>query len=530
MTLPPLRAEHRSPQEAQILGLLGSKKGKLEKELFYKETMKMKHMKRFMALFAALALVLAMAVPAFADEPTTGSITISNAIPGTEYKAYKMFDLSYTSGDETKPASYSYKVVDKWADFFETGTGKTYIPVDDTTGYAGKPTFRADSTEAATFAKAALEYATTNGITATKTQIAGQADAGKDTATVKMDGLALGYYLVDTNAGALCSLGTTDYTAVIKEKNEVPSVVKQTKVDNEDWAKENYQQIGKVVEFKTTIHAKKGAQKYVLHDTMTDGLTFNGSVQVKVNNANLNADTDYTFTTNPGDGCAFHVALTDSYCNSITDDKDIEVYYSATVNKNAVKSNVETNETWLDYGEGHETTKDSTKTKIYQFDLVKYTKVDETKYLLDGAEFKLYEDQDKNTVVKFVYDNTTQTYRVADSSEAGDATIKVEGGKVTLTGLKKKTYYLEETQEPRGYNKLNGLQTVNLGESGFVPTASVNQTAKTYTDGGYGVENNAGTTLPTTGGIGTTIFYLIGGGLMVAAAVLLIAKKRMENK
>lgn len=492
--------------------------------------MKTKHMKRFMALFAALALVLAMAVPAFADEPTTGSITISNAIPGTEYKAYKMFDLSYTSGDETKPASYSYKVVDKWADFFETGTGKTYIPVDDTTGYAGKPTFRADSTEAATFAKAALEYATTNGITATKTQIAGQADAGKDTATVKMDGLALGYYLVDTNAGALCSLGTTDYTAVIKEKNEVPSVVKQTKVDNEDWAKENYQQIGKVVEFKTTIHAKKGAQKYVLHDTMTDGLTFNGSVQVKVNNANLNADTDYTFTTNPGDGCAFHVALTDSYCNSITDDKDIEVYYSATVNKNAVKSNVETNETWLDYGEGHETTKDSTKTKIYQFDLVKYTKVDETKHLLDGAEFKLYEDQDKNTVVKFVYDNTTQTYRVADSSEAGDATIKVEGGKVTLTGLKKKTYYLEETQEPRGYNKLNGLQTVNLGESGFVPTASVNQTAKTYTDGGYGVENNAGTTLPTTGGIGTTIFYLIGGGLMVAAAVLLIAKKRMENK
>lgn len=492
--------------------------------------MKMKHMKRFVALFAALALVLAMAVPAFADEPTTGSITISNAIPGTEYKAYKMFDLSYTSGDETKPASYSYKVVDKWADFFETGTGKTYIPVDDTTGYAGKPTFRADSTEAATFAKAALEYATTNGITATKTQIAGQADAGKDTATVKMDGLALGYYLVDTNAGALCSLGTTDYTAVIKEKNEVPSVVKQTKVDNEDWAKENYQQIGKVVEFKTTIHAKKGAQKYVLHDTMTDGLTFNGSVQVKVNNANLNADTDYTFTTNTGDGCAFHVALTDSYCNSITDDKDIEVYYSATVNKNAVKSNVETNETWLDYGEGHETTKDSTKTKIYQFDLVKYTKVDETKHLLDGAEFKLYEDQDKNTVVKFVYDNTTQTYRVADSSEAGDATIKVEGGKVTLTGLKKKTYYLEETQEPRGYNKLNGLQTVNLGENGFEPKASVDTTNKTYTSGGYGVENNAGTTLPGTGGIGTTIFYLIGGGLMVAAAVLLIAKKRMENK
>lgn len=491
--------------------------------------MKMKHMKRFMALFAALALVLAMAVPAFADTTSaTGSITISNAIPGTEYKAYKMFDLSYTSGDATKPASYSYKVVDKWAGFFKTGTGKTYIPVDDTTGYAGKPTFGADSTEAATFAKAALEYATTNGITATKTQIAGQADAGKDTATVKMDGLALGYYLVDTNAGALCSLGTTDYTAEIREKNEVPSVVKQTKVDSEDWAKENYQQIGKVVEFKTTIHAKKGAQKYVLHDTMTDGLTFNGSVRVKAGSADLAADTDYTFTTETNDNCAFHVVLTDNYCNGITDDKDIEVYYSATVNQKAVKVNGETNETWLDYGEGHKTTKDSTTTKTYQFDLVKYTKVNGTKHLLDGAEFKLYEDVDKTTEVKFVYDRTTKTYRVADSSEAGNATIKVEDGKVTLTGLKKKTYYLEETKEPQGYNKLNELQTVNLGENGFVPTASVE--AETYTTGGYGVENNAGTVLPSTGGIGTTVFYLIGGGLMVAAAVLLIAKKRMENK
>ena len=69
-----------------------------------------------------------------------------------------------------------------------------------------------------------------------------------------------------------------------------------------------------------------------------------------------------------------------------------------------------------------------------------------------------------------------------------------------------------------------------MGENGFEPKASVDTTNKTYTSGGYGVENNAGTTLPTTGGIGTTIFYLIGGGLMVAAAVLLIAKKRMENK
>ena len=495
----------------------------------------MKHMKRFMALFAALALMLAMAAPAFAESGTTsatatGSITIKNALPDTTYKAYKMFELSYNPAEGTKPAAYTYKVVDKWAGFFKTGTGKTYVTVDDTTGYVKTANFGENSTEAADFAKAALEYATTNSISATKTETASPAAGGATTVTVTMSGLELGYYLVDTNAGALCSLGTTDYTAEIREKNEVPSVEKKTKVDNEGWADENYQQIGKVVEFKTTIHAKKGAQKYVLHDTMTDGLTFNGSVQVKVGSVVLTENADYMFTTNPGDGCAFHVALTDNYCNSITNDKDIEVYYSATVNKKAVKPSGETNETWLDYGESHKTTKDSTTTKTYQFDLVKYTKVGDTKHLLDGAEFKLYEDEGKTAEVKFVYDNTTKTYRVADSSETGDATIKVEGGKVTLTGLKKKTYYLEETQEPRGYNKLNGLQTVSLEATDFNPTASFNQTAKTYTDGGYGVLNNAGTTLPGTGGIGTTIFYLIGGGLMVAAAVLLIAKKRMENK
>lgn len=500
----------------------------------------MKHMKRFMALFAALALVLAMAAPAFADEPTVagaatpemGTITINNALPNTTYKAYKMFELSYNPKDGTKPAAYTYKVVGKWAEFFKTGAGKDYITVDDTTGYVKTASFEANSTKAATFAKAALAYATTNNIAATKEESAGSAAEGATTVTVTMSGLELGYYLVDTNAGALCSLGTTDYTAEIKEKNEVPSVEKKTKVDNEDWADENYQQIGKVVEFKTTIHAKKGAQKYVLHDTMTDGLTFNGSVQVKVGSVVLTENADYTFTTDTDDSCAFHVALTDSYCNSITDDKDIEVYYSATVNKKAVKTDGEKNETWLDYGENHKTTKDSTTTKTYQFDLVKYTKVDETKHLLDGAEFKLYEDDNKTTEVKFIYDKNTKTYRVADSSEmsGANATIKVEDGKVTLTGLKKKTYYLEETQEPRGYNKLNDLQTVNLEATGFNPIAEVDQTAKTYTDGGYGVENNAGTTLPTTGGIGTTIFYLIGGGLMVAAAVLLIAKKRMENK
>lgn len=105
----------------------------------------MKHMKRFVALFAALALVLAMAAPAFADEGTgaaatteKGSIVINNALPNTTYKAYKMFDLTYQPAVGGSKESYSYTVVSAWKDFFTTGKeGATYIELD-TNGHIKK--------------------------------------------------------------------------------------------------------------------------------------------------------------------------------------------------------------------------------------------------------------------------------------------------------------------------------------------------------------------------------------------------------
>lgn len=491
----------------------------------------MKHMKRFVALFAALALVLAMAAPAFADEGTgaaatteKGSIVINNALPNTTYKAYKMFDLTYQPAVGGSKESYSYTVVSAWKDFFTTGKeGATYIELD-TNGHIKKVNFSEDSTEAATFAQKALTYAQKNTIEATQTTKTGPSEN-----SVTMNALDLGYYLVDTSVGALCSLGTTkyngsNYVAEIKEKNEAPTVTKKVEMSDGQYGESNTAAIGSVVKFKTTIEVKKGATNYKLFDTMTNGLTLNTtSIEVNKKKADtskkLAENTDYKKV--KATDHAFELDFED---NILEEGTSLVVTYTATVNKDAViGATGNENETYLKYGNDSESTHDQTKTYVYKFDVVK---TNSEKKLLTGATFSLYENETTGTAIKLVKINDGE-YRLATSSDAESATVtQFDAGKVTIKGLASGTYYLQEDKAPKGYNKLPERKSFIIQDKDL--SASVS--GDTYEDGGVQVINNAGTTLPTTGGIGTTIFYLIGGGLMVAAAVLLIAKKRMENK
>ena len=136
------------------------------------------------------------------------------------------------------------------------------------------------------FAKAALAYAKdpTNSIVAEKSANAPDATEGSTTSTVTFEGLSLGYYLVDSSVGALCSLNTTAKEVEIQEKNGVPSVEKKVQEDSDDhWDKDNTADIGQTVNFQTTITAQAGAQNYVLHDKMDKGLTFNNDINVKKN-------------------------------------------------------------------------------------------------------------------------------------------------------------------------------------------------------------------------------------------------------
>ena len=476
----------------------------------------MKHMKRFVALFAALALVLAMAAPAFADEPTTGSITISNAIEGTTYTAYKIFDLDYVDATTTTKASYAYTADANWKAFvMGSGAGATYVDYNEKTGaVTAKDTF--DKEQAPAFAKAALAYAKDN------SKITGVTATANASGKVEFTGLALGYYVVDTPMGALCVLDSTIPNVNVDEKNEVPSVEKKVKA-GDSYEATNTAKIGDTVEFKTEIKVKKGAANYVLHDKMDAGLTLDSSsIKVFVDDTEV-AATNYTIKTTDmtHSDCTFEIEFADTYVAKLAD-KTIVVTYNATLNSNAVVGSTgNKNDTYLKYGNSNDTTHSMTKTYTYEFDVVK---TNEENQLLKGAVFSLYASKDETVPMKLV-EKGTGVYRLATKDDITYVT-EFTAGKVTIQGLANGTYYLEEITAPKGYNKLDQRVKITISNADL----KANTTENTYTDGGVKVENKAGTVLPGTGGIGTTIFYLIGGGLMVAAAVLLIAKKRMENK
>lgn len=468
--------------------------------------------KTFKKLFAALlaaALVLAMAVPAFAvTNATKGSITISNTVKDETYTIYRMFKLdSYNAESNT----YSYTVESDWEGFFKTGAGGNYITLDG----QNHPTWTAadenDSTTVAAFAKAALAWAKQKGIQSAGTQEG-------NGSSITFSNLDLGYYLVDSSLGALCGLNTTNPDATIKEKNEKPEIKKEVQTSAGDWGSENNAKIGDIVEYKVEIKVADGAQKYTVTDTMSKGLTFNNSsLKVTANDA---VTTDYTLTPTTN---GFTLELPESYVSTLTKGTTIIVTYNATLNKDAViDGDGNTNEVKLGYGNHQNTVPSKVTTKSYQFDLVKVDGT--TNKLLDGAEFEL---ADGNTKLSFVKD-TAGNYRVAAAGEDGaTTTITVKNGKVNIYGLAGKTYTLTETKAPDGYNKLVTSETVNLADGSKTHATIV---GSVYKDGGVVVENHAGTVLPSTGGMGTTLFYVIGGGLMVAAVVLLVTKKRMEHK
>ena len=462
--------------------------------------------KTFKKLFAALlaaALVLAMAVPAFAvTNATKGSITISNTVKDETYTIYRMFKLdSYNAESNT----YSYTVEPAWETFFSTGAGSSYIDLDSN----GHPTWKTGA-DAAAFAKAALTWAADKKISGTKETATG--------GTVTFSNLDLGYYLVDSSLGALCGLNTTNPDATIKEKNEKPEIKKEVQTSAGDWSSENNAKIGDTVEYKVEIKVADGAQKYTVTDTMSKGLTFNNSsLKVTANDA---VTTDYTLTPTTN---GFTLVLPETYVSTLTKGTTILVTYNATLNKDAViDGDGNANEVKLSYGNHQNTVPSKVTTKSYQFDLVKVDGT--TNKLLDGAEFEL---ADGNTKLSFVKD-ANGNYRVATTGEKdATTTITVKNGKVNIYGLAGKTYTLTETKAPDGYNKLVTSETVNLTEGS---KAHATFDADVYKDGGVVVKNNAGTVLPSTGGMGTTLFYVIGGGLMVAAVVLLVTKKRMEHK
>ena len=406
------------------------------------------------------------------------------------------------------------------APFFATDQpGHNYIEL--TNGYPTNIKFTTDSTEAAAFAKAALAWAKQNRISSVDSVTARQG------VPATISNLADGYYLVETSLGALCGLNTAngDTAVTINEKNEMPVVKKEVKEKNpsDSWRASNIAQVGSIVDFKAEIQVKGESIKYVFHDEMEVGLKIQDTITVKVGETAAAVNTDYTLQVKNN---GFDITFNDSYIQN-NYGNTITVTYYAMVTKEAVKdTDGVRNEAWLDVGNKTATTHQQTHTNSLSFDLVKYREKANSneKVLLAGAKFKLYTAEtggEEVPLIQVTEENETY-YRPAVDGETATEIVTTADAPIRIKGLNNVTYYLEETVAPNGFNKLAGRTKIELTESILATKADT-----AWYDGGVQVENESGTVLPSTGGMGTTLFYVVGGLLMAAAAVLLIAKKRM---
>ena len=524
----------------------------------------MKIIKKIAAIMLSVMMVLGMCSVVGAEGTGTtsgtgtsgikGSITINKAAPEETYKIYRILDLeSYNETTE----NYAYKLrTDKlsgseksWSDFIKSSEiENVYVTL------VGDYVTWKDTADVAQFAKLALKYAkeTSTKIVADKTETAPVATTGETTSTVTFLNLPLGYYLVETSVGTVLALNTTNSTWTIEDKNKAPTVEKKvSNASNGTYGDTSTASIGDTVYFKTTIHAKKGARNYVLHDKMSEGLTFEESTiviklkkqtettasDVTESNFTLSKNVSCTSSATTGEKCTFEIKFNQDFCDTLADNDEIIVTYSATLNEKAAIGSTtgNTNKTHLSYGDKGKTTEVTTTTYTFEVPVFKFTKLDAsaTKKGLANAEFTLSTDANGTKLINLVDITTTsttdKTYRVETGTASTGTTttttvITPKSGKFTIKGLAAGTYYLTEIKQPDGYNKLSTPVKITIDTNGNITVGEPASSSVTEVE----VENKSGSLLPSTGGMGTTLFYIFGAILVIGSGVVLITKKRMK--
>ena len=494
----------------------------------------MKHTRQIFALLLALVLTLGLCATAFAEDAKPGSITISNPAQGKTYEVFKLLDVVEDESD-LENNGFIYKLTaDAWATFITTvqdGSGKNYFNLFENGGTKYVLANENLKPGIADFAAKAKAYAEEKKLQPVQTATA------SDGNELTISGLDLGYYLVRSDLGILCSLDTTAPNAEVLEKNEATVIVKNVE---DTTKKQNVAEIGTYVKFTIQITVKdKAPVNYKLVDEMTEGLTFvkNETYPLTVTvNENILDAANYkvTETTEPrGFTLAFNNNAEGNASILKTGDV-VTVTYYAQINENAViadEANV--NKARVEYGTNSHTEYDQTETYVWKMNIVKYTMEQETEKKLAGATFKLSRDEAGAQVIKLVKVNDT-TYRLAlpiETEGVVDTVTTGETGELVINGLADGTYYLTETKAPRGYNLLREPVNVTIGHKDangkLTETSFVADQTQTDTSGVVKVENNAGAELPSTGGIGTTVFYVLGSAMALGAVILLVTKKRM---
>lgn len=545
----------------------GAARGRKKKGAF---SMK-KAMKKLMAALLAVAMVCAMAIPAFAAGTGSNTLTINGKTAGHTYEAYQVF-----TGD------LKGKVLSN----IDWGNGVIGDDIrndpDLPSSLKGLSSAAALAAELAklspssddvnTFAEVVSKHLTANKYTST--------EAGM---TYTINNLPDGYYFIkDATASASMPAGATYsrymlnivQSLTIEAKDTTVTLDKQIRHNETgDWGVVGDNQIGDTVEFRTitTVPDTTGYTDYTyeIHDTMSPELTSkvktDSDITIKVNDTTVLNSTYYSVTVDSTNSNKFTVSV--DIIQAIKDNKfavgnTLYTYYDGVLNENAkvYPDGPQQNEAHLVYSNNPNDvgTGETPKKTVYDWTFkVDMTKVDGANpdMKLEGAVFVLSKangldlepvkdgtpTKNLDKLIKLV-DNNNGTYTVATTTTTTATTYTMTtpaSGQISIKGLDDQTkYYLYETKAPGGYNVLTTPVEIKIIDNTYDITGNYIATqpnvvvngSNACSGVGFNVENNAGTTLPGTGGIGTTIFYVIGGGLMVAAAILLITKKRMENR
>ena len=474
--------------------------------------------KKLFSLAVTLVMALSLAVPAMAAG--TGSITVTNATVGQTYAGYKIFDATY-SGENV---AYT---IDEDSQFYSAVSGATDVFTLTESSVDGVYNVAVvQDADVLTWIKGLNKEGLNADLAAVKA----------DSDTVVWNGVPYGYYYITSSLGTLITVDSNLPNVEVIDKNQQPGggATKTTNGNEEDY------QIGEVIPFTITFTAtnydgETAIENYYVDDIMAPGMELVAdSIDVAVD-----GDSEVLFT-----------ATDDAFPITIPWQADGEFLYDSPSTVTVTYKAVLTATAAID-GEGLKNTAKITWTgtpggdevivedTVYTYALA-VKKVDKAGNPLAGATFVLKDAT--GAEVKVSGENGVYTV-----DPNGTATIvSPESGLIVIKGVDSDKYTLTETAAPEGFNLLTKPVEVTPTKTG-----ATNTNVTKYLDGEGNVVdeetevfveiiadvaatpvvvvNFSGTELPSTGGMGTTIFYVVGGTLVVAAAVLLITKKRMHN-
>ena len=537
-----------------------------------------KAIKKLLAALLAVAMLCAMAIPAFAG--TEGDITTWHSfsafqifkgdVEGNDIKDFKISNVTWGSNIANNPAAF----LDQLKADSTLGTQFQFIDATDanTAQKVLEVISKWDDSDANSiaFARVVCHYLYPDANATPEPAVKG--GGGSD--HIHFD--EAGYYLVvDTtpfNPGDfdhaynsfLLMVTHANWNVPITPKAEKPSVKKEVfdNFDNQDvtstgvFGSSADHAINEKFQFKLTAtlpastdHAYDYYDTYAVcfKDTLSEGITYDKLDSVVINSNGhtydiTNDTSKYTITESQNSfvvkipdvkTCAEGLDLNDcatitvTYTAHLNDKAYVNTRSGSTENKNSVQLQYSNNPRPGEYW--GTTPKSEVYVYTYQLNNTKYHDDDTTGNELAGAGFRLYSDEacTPEQEVK-LYKKDNFYYPIKDATDKAQDAVEMfsdEHGQFNVRGLDAGTYYLKETNPPADYSACANKEIVisathdvnHVFLSGNLSTTIINKKA-------------GGITLPSTGGIGTTLFYVVGGGLMVAAIVLLVTKKRMENK